>query len=663
MSDPANEPMRVSAWQKPAVPNKQMQVPLGQPQETPAASAATQMPAEQSAGGLPVDPWRLFEGLKKRRRWVLFALTAGLLLGCGYGILKTKTRYQVTVQLIKHDTPDAFRVGEIGEAFRPRQLSGGTLVGAAGSVNVLQRVAEKSSPAVSAGELQNAIEVKEQRNTDFVYLTLSGYKSPAATVSLANLWAAEVVQFTRELQSQESREIRQFLQQQVDATDAELTKLNGQILDFSKRENLVDAGKQIDAYLRSLSDIDLKYETARINVDTVEFRIKGIEAELHRQSPLAEKLHTTQSELDELRTRYTDQNPLVAEKMEKIQSLEKDIKASEANDQADASSYAGTFLGNTLYLNLVQAQNDKKSYLMEKDELEKLRTQQRAKLDAIPEKAAAFAQLALKKQSLETARSLLFSRLREAQMFEENSPGYYRIFSPASIDGVISKSKILKTAIFAVAGGIFLALAVTMAALLSEFLDPKLRTGREAAKALQAPLLATISQSDADSALGSELWAHWIGAGKNPGQPRIVWSPSPGPEEKLFWELLFERAASLLPALNVVNCGSDSLPDAPAKIKIQRVNVENFSILEAEQLGRKLREDCRRGEEIWVRLAGPMHEPLTTIARCGLPALVLVRLHSEENDFWKTQGELLNKTIGSAAGVVAVGETSAENWK
>jgi uncharacterized protein involved in exopolysaccharide biosynthesis len=542
-------------------------------------------------------------------------------------------------------------------------LSGGTLVGAAGSVNVLQRVAEKSSPAVSVGELQGAIEVKEQRNTDFVFLTLSGFKSPAATVALANLWAVEVVQFTRELQSQESREIRQFLQQQVDATDAELAKLNEQILDFSRRENIVDADKQIDAYLRSLSDIDLKYETARINVDTIEFKIKGIEAELHRQSPLAEKLHTAQSELDELRTRYTDQNPLVAEKMEKIKSLEADIKAAESNEQADASSYAGTFLGNTLYLNLVEAQNDKKSYLMEKEALDKLRTQERAKLDEIPEKAAAFAQLALKKQSLETAHSLLFSRLREAQMFEENSPGYYRIFSPASADSVISKSKTMKAVIFSVVGGILLALAATVAALLTEFLDPKLRTGREAAKALRAPLLAVISRDDADPALGAELWARWIGADRNPGQPRIIWSPSPGADERLFWELLFERAAGLLPALNVVNCGDDTMPATSSKIKIQRVDAENFSILEAEQLGRKLREDCRRGEEIWIRLAGPMHEPLTTIARCGLPALVLVRLHAEANDFWKTQGELLGKTIGPAAGVVAVGETPSKHWK
>jgi len=38
-----------------------------------------------------------------------------------------------------------------------------------------------------------------------------------------------------------------------------------------------------------------------------------------------------------------------------------------------------------------------------------------------------------------------------------------------------------------------------------------------------------------------------------------------------------------------------------------------------------------------------------------ISTLVLVRLHAETSDFWKTQGDLLAKTVGRAAGVVAAG--------
>ena len=237
MKESEPDPLRVSEWSAtpaPAPDPARRDVPLE-------AVAERDQETQEPETGLPLDPMRFLGGLWKRRRWIVIGIAAGAVLGLGFGLLKAKTRYMATVQLIKRDLPSSFRINDTGEAFRPRQLSGGTLVGAAASANVLQRVALKATPPVSVGELESSIEVKEQRNTDFVFLTLSGFTSAAATVDLANLWANEAVQFTRELQSQESKEMRQFLQQEVDSTDSELKKLNEQILEFSRRENLVDA--------------------------------------------------------------------------------------------------------------------------------------------------------------------------------------------------------------------------------------------------------------------------------------------------------------------------------------------------------------------------------------------------------------------------------------
>ena len=625
------------------------------PPDAPAGSAA---PAGEpgGTGSFPVDPVRLLGGLWKRRRWMVAGLVSGALLGLCLGLFRAKTRYIITVQLIKRDLPSAFRVGELGEAFRPHQLSGGTLVGTAAAVNVLERVAAKSSPPVSVGELKGGIEVKDQRNTDFVFLTLYGRQGKKETADLANLWASEVVQFSRELQSQESREIRQFLQQQVDETDSELRKLNGEILAFSKRENLVDASKQIDAYLHSLSELDLKYESTRIDLETMDFKIKGVETELRRQSPVAEKWRTAKAEVDDLRSRYTDQNPLVIEKLEKMKALEAELKAEESKPQVDLSSFAGTALGNTLYLDLVHYQNEKKALARQEEALAKLRTQERSRLNEIPEKAAAFAQLALKKQSLETARSLLFSRLREAQLFEENAPGYFRVFAPAEAGQVTVKSKISKMAIFTIGLAVFAAMTAMVLALVAELLDPLLRTGWEAAKSIGAPLFATLPAEGGEPLAGAEIWARWIGAAAGDGLPRIIWSPSPGPEEQRFWELLVDKASSLLPQLRVIDCGPPGLPEgARDKIRIERIETGKFSIADARQLGDRARESRQRGEETWIRLCGPVHEPLTTVAKCGQPPLVIVRLNAESNDFWKTQGELLEKTVGRVSGVIATG--------
>ena len=627
-----------------------------------ASPPANPLPEEgAAASGLPIDPLRLLAGLWKRRKGVVLACVTGALLGLAAGGLKAKTRYQAPVQLIKRDLPSAFRVGEAGEAFKPRQLSGGTLMGTASAAEVLQRVAAKASLPVS--QLQGSIEVAEQRNTDFVFLTLHGFKSREATAETANLWAGEVVQFTRELQGQESREIRQFLQTQVDATDAELTKLRQHILEFSKREDLVDADKQVTSSLSSVGEVDLKFQTARIDLDTLQFKMKGVEAELRRQSPLADKLRTAQAELDDLRSQYTDKNPLVVEKAAKVEALRAQLQRATDDPQADLSSYAGTFLGNTLYLELVKYRNEAAALEKEIAEYDKLRTVERAKLNAIPEKAAAFAQLALRRQSLEMARNLLFSRLREAQLFEEDSPGYYRIFSSASPERTEVRSKFTKAAMFTAGGGILFGLLGLATALGCELLDPKLRTPREAAKAFRAPLFGSIPASGAPPMLGSELWAHWIGTKRSPSLPRVVWSPAPSETEQLFWDLLLERAANLLTTLRVIDCGSPPLPASRyEKVCVERIDIAACSISEAQRLGAKIRESCQDGE-VWLRFAGPVHEPLTTLARCGLPALVLVPLHGETTEFWKTQADLLAKTVNPPAGVVSVGETPWQQWK
>jgi len=628
-------------------------------------NATTQVassPEEGTVSSLPIDPLRLLAGLWKRRRWVIAACLIGTLLGLAIGAFKTKTRYKASVQLIKRDLPSAFRVGEAGEAFRPRQLSAGTLVGTASAAQVLQRVAAKAGLPLS--QVQGNTEAAEQRNTDFVFLTLYGFKSKEATADTANIWANEVVLFTRDLQCQESREIRQFLQTQVDATDAELTKLREHILEFSRREDLVDADKQITSSLGSVGEVDLKFQTAHIDLDTLRFKIKGVEAELRRQSPLADKLRTAQAELDDLRAQYTDKNPLVVEKQAKVDALQAQLQRASDNEHADLSSFAGTFLGNTLYLELVQGRNEEKALEKEVGEYAKLRDQAQEKLNAIPQKAAAFAQLALRKQSLEMARNLLFSRLREAQLFEEDAPGYYRIFSPANPDRIEVRSKATKAAMFTVGGGILFALMGLVAALGCELLDPKLRTSREAANAFRAPLFASIPRTGAPAALGFELWARWVGARRNPGLPRVVWAPCLSGDEHLFWDLLLERAASLLTSLRVIDCGTPPLaPSRHQNVCIERIDATRFSIAEAQALGARLREECQEGNEVWIRLAGQVHEPLTTLGRCGLPALVLVPLHAEANEFWKTQAELLAKTVVSPAGVVSVGEIPWREWR
>ncbi len=96
---------------------------------------------EAESGGMPVDPLRLLGGLRLRRRWVIIGTSTGLILGLLFGIFKAKTRWEVSLQLMKRDTPTSFSIGSDGNPYHPREFTSSTLVSAAVSRTVLERVA------------------------------------------------------------------------------------------------------------------------------------------------------------------------------------------------------------------------------------------------------------------------------------------------------------------------------------------------------------------------------------------------------------------------------------------------------------------------------------------------------------------------------------------
>jgi len=674
MTQDPESPMRVSAW-SPATETPAPLVATRLPSQPAHEPAPGSPPEETSAPGfISIDPLRLLGGAWKRRWWMLLGLLAGLLAGLAWGVLKTKTRYEVTVDLMKLNLPTTFRVGDVGEAYHPQELSGETLVSAVDSFNVLQRVVNKTTQPISVGLLQNSVEVKAERNSDIIHLTLSGYDSVQATVDLANLWAQEVVGFSKDMQVDESRDMHTFLQQQVDATDAELNKLNQDILDYSSKENIVDSDKEIDADLRSLGDVEVRYQTARIDLDTIDFKIQSTEEELRRQSPLADQLKTAHADLDNLRTRYTDGNPLVAAQLDKIHDLEQQLQKQSNGSGNDDAQFAGTFLGNTLYLKLLDLQNEKKGLEHEREALEKIRADTQATLAAIPQKSAVLAQMGQKRQALTTGRNLLFSRLREAELYESNAPGSFQVFSPAAPERVVIRSKEIKVVAFAVAGSLGGAFAVLFLAVGLELTDPTVRRGAELRKILSAPLLGALKRNDTPQVqqkAAGEIWSRWIGSQVKSRKPRIIWSPAPSAREALFWDPILLEAANLLADLHVIDCCGQSqtvpLPHGSqvaqdARIHFETCDITRLSIAQAESLAASWVESSRQGKHLWVRLSGPVKEPESTLARAGEGVLVLAALHTESSAFWHAQADLLRKTVGNIVGLVAVDELGWREW-
>ena len=638
---------------------------------SPEDAAATEAPpAAPAAGGngsstLPFDPQRFLGALRQHRHWLWRGAVAGLALAVSVGFLKAKTRYEVSLELIKRYTQPTFQFGINGEPYKPRVFTASTLASAARSPNVLERVARRFGHGISADLLKGSILVKEDRVTDFVTLTLSGYQSPAATVELAKVWTDEVVSFTGEMQSQDSRAIRLVLQTQLAGNQRELEQLDKATMKLTGSERLMAADAQVDGYLHSQAEAETKYEAARTELQAVNSKIEGVKAELQQMTPLAEELRTARAELDQFRTRYTDTNPLVIDRLEKVAALEARLKAPEKPvGGTDVNSLSGSFVSNALYLRLVELENQRDAVERQMQELEKKREQYRD----TPVDTSQIMEMLQKKQTLRTAQSLLLSRLQEVRLFEENPPAFYGVFAPADIENIVTKRKTLKVAVYGMGGTIGGAFCALGAVLLVGFRDPKLRTRGEAAKTLGVPLLGALGAggSEDSAELAGKVWARWIGNAPGGKRARAVWSPALDASENDFWRMMLGEARKLLPGLLVVDCGATPLAalaelpritdDAGDFAMIHRP-IENCSLHEARQFAEWIEVRLARGCDVWVRFAGPVQEPATTLARCLHAPLALVPLHRTEVSFWKEQTALFRHSAIPLCGALVLNET------
>ena len=619
---------------------------------------------EGESGGISVDPQRLLGGLKLRRRWVIFGGCAGLAMGLLFGIFKAKSRWEVSLQLIKRDTPTSFQIGTDGNPYHPREFTASTLESAAASHTVLERVAEKSKPRVSAELLKQSVKVQEEKKTDFITLTISGYDGAQATADLANLWAQEVVNFPKDVTTAESREIRDALQSQLIRNQAELKKLDQESLEAPREE------VQLDTYMRSQGDIEMKIDSTKIDIESLDTEIATLRGELIRQSPLADALRQAKADLEQFRARYTEENPLVIEKREKIASLEQEMKMETNAAQSDLSKFAGSDVGNHLYMRIVELENQREALVRQNEEMGKLRAQS---LRASDEEYG-LTDLLRKKQTLETAQVLLLNRLQEMSLFEQNAQEMYLVLAPATVADVAVKPKPLKVTIFSLGGLVAGAGCAVMVALIAELLDPKLRTPGEAAKATGVPALAIIPGGctpSMKSEIGAKLWLRWNRERDSDRIARGIWTPVTNEHEEAFWQLLLAEARRFTPSLLIIDCGRQpstvlaELPrmgdgaTAPALAAL-RWDVENFTHSEMRDACASVERYRSAAREVWLRFHGPVQEPASTLARAvGAHPLMVLALDTEPPRFWQEQAAFLRESVGDLCGVVLLNPSPA----
>lgn len=484
-------------------PDKSIPATAGEPAASAAPEASAGSPGAKRPTTLPFDPLRLVSALWLRRRILLISgLVLSTLAGAA-GWFKLATVYKSGAQLMRQESSATFRASELGEPFKPRQLSVQTLVSFMKSPAVLQRVAERAQ--LPARTIAAGLTIVPERNTDIITLGFTTARSAQTAIRVINTFGGEVVRLTREMQSQEAAEMNRLLKRQLGRAEEDLRAVGRELLDFSRQAGLINADKEIDAYLRSLGDLDMRQETTRIDYETLDLKIAAMERELSANNPLAERAQVAREKLAELLRQYTEANPLVEEQREVLAEIEARLKDS-GNRPMAVPRQGESSLATSFYADLVNLKTQKSVAAAQIEKLKSVRAGLEEKLRSLPEKGMQLARIRARQQSLETAQALLSSRQREAQLYEDNAIGYYRFFEakPDEVD-VVGRGK--KIVILAVAGGIAGFLFAAAIVCLVESFDDRVKTVADLRRVTGLPLLAAVPDFARLDAVAQSNWA------------------------------------------------------------------------------------------------------------------------------------------------------------
>lgn len=457
---------------------------------------------------LPFDPLRAVDALWKNTLW---CVVGGILLAAGTFIAArsmVEPHFTATAQLVRQDLPDSYRASEVGESFKPRQIPMAILTATLmRGGELLDRVAKQTQPPTAPGVIRSGLVIGVERNSDLIRVSYTSDVSSARATSIANIYTDEVVKFTKSLQMQDAEEFNSLLKQKIAQYDAELMRVNEELLRFFKDANLLNADKEMDAYLSELTTFDLKVSDLRSNFDTLDIRIQTVEKEMAKVSPTAARLARAREDLGVLLTRYTEQNPLVEEHRERIANLEEELKQSLEKKEFPPPREGEGGVAESLYLQRIDLLSQKQMLAEQLKKTEATRKGITDKLSQLPRKSMDYAQIKARSHSLELARQLLASRQREAELYMENSPGSYRVLAAARPEDAVSDPRRSKKLMVSAAGSALGFLVLAAYFMLRELADRRMKSPNDMLRITRLPVLASLPEDVGRDPAAQEAWA------------------------------------------------------------------------------------------------------------------------------------------------------------
>lgn len=466
-------------------------------------------------------------------------------LGAIVGIKITSQSFAISASLIKRRVPQTVQASDTGQAFRPVDLNDATLLATLLASEPLDLASRRAGNGMDSHIAKRFTEASQLEGTDIFYITYHSPLSPEDALKFSAIWAEEISAYTKRLQQTEARDVRAILEKEVAEMERQIEDTNLEILDFSKEKDFLGGDAQVSAVLGKLSQIELELEAARTDAAAKRQQLESLTEQISHQSPIELQIKSANEELANLRSTYTDENPLVQAKLQSIEYLDGQIAKLKEAGNADLGAFTGTPLGNQLYLTIVGLRNELLAAESSIKSLERLRISTAARLTDFPAIISGYEALQKKRDSYIEGLSLMKNRLKEAEIFASGAPGYWQVFQAPDPRSVIPSSLVKKPAMLGAAGALGGAgIAVLLTLLLTH--RSSRRSILECCAATQAPLichLPTSFEEDARAAI-AHFWITHLAPHLDQSGPVLFWTAALDPDdERRLWSMLSDIAS------------------------------------------------------------------------------------------------------------------------
>ena len=440
---------------------------------------------EEPPKGPGLDLERLARGILKRL-WLVSAITFGIAgLAVVVAITLIKPKWEAAAVIVVHTGQDQFSLGA-AKPFELQNYNLNTLLDTIKLPNALLAVIEGLKLEATPRSLSPAIGINAGKESNIFQITAT-WKDPVNAAAIANTVAELLVQRSRDMRRKEAEDAHANYSAQLEKARETHRNLIAEMRAFKASHQVSDFSAETQVLLGSLSNLETELSTKvaeaaayKESLAEIEKAVKGepemiVTSTVYR-NPLKNRLSDYEWELQEARSRYTEQNPKVIKLQTRVDVLKQMIA-----ETKDEGAPENLYSANTKLTEMQTRQRELTGELRireaQSEALTRLIAEGRTKLKALTGAEKDFQLLQARLTAAENLVTGLVGRVDEAEVLMQRDEATLELFEAARppSEPAPSPKKIIAIVGVVFGGGMGLGLALIL-----ELLDPLLRTRRDA---------------------------------------------------------------------------------------------------------------------------------------------------------------------------------------